>query len=451
MAPMPWRAVRAVLAITVLALAGWVVGERAPDVSLPGAAGRLGVGGGWWAGSWVSLRLEVSAPGSWRLTLTGEEGTLRAGAAPLTAEVTVPDAPGVRVRELRLPLLSRRPATLELRGPEASKKVTLFAFPGTPAVLVGEGAPTTSGGDQVIQLGPDEISPDPAAWLSGPRLLLDSGSAWLPRPSTLLAWLAAGGTVQPSGGATLPGLESLEPGRVGLGYLGEGRGSQLNLERVLELIAPRPAPPPRANTLLALWAGAAFVIALAVYSARRADRLAGYGAALTCLAAGVVGFLALQPGSHFREESVRVAIGAAGWGIETTVTTRFGFHEEAVRLPPAVKPIGLVARHYLPEATVSRQLGWSRLTYWAPPKAALVPLRVSGNRVENTSAERAEDLFVVGSQQQEPLAPGTSRVIPETFADVPPRWLAQLAEVLPQRTAIGRVGARLVIALPGTP
>ncbi len=410
-----------------------------PDVRLPGAEARLGVGGGFWVGAWSELRLEARASGVYRAILSAEDGSIRSGLVPFEAVLEVPDAPGERVSTMKIPLFSRRSVSLVLEGPTGSKRVRLEPFQGTPAVRVAErfGAGSVFLNERLIDLSPSEIPADPALWLSGPDVL-SSGNL----PSRLgLALSAAGARLLGTGrqGA----LGRVPDGLFGMGVLTAGtqteRGGRLSLEPILLSSVPNPQLPQANHFPLALWSAGLFVVCLAYYSARRDRAVTAVQASVGAMLVGGMGLWALSPRTQALEDRVVVQIGAGGWGLRTEIVSHVSLQDREMVWPPGVKPVNAMARRYTPNGTFVSQSAWTQLAYWTPPRATSVPLRLMAGRLENRAALRFDKVFVVGFGEQEPLGPGASRRL-QPGSDWAPPEFARLAERLPRGTVIGFAG-----------
>lgn len=418
------------LAAAAVLLAGAARASTEPDVVVPGATGRLGLGGGWWPGAWVPLRLEATGPGSYRLVLRTEEGSLRAGLVPVTAELSVPDGPGARSAEIVVPLFGRRPARLTLEGPAGRRTAAVEPLAGTPAIVVTDRPPASVGG---LALRPEDLAADPARWLAGGVVLVERAGLF-PAPAAALALLAAGARLDSPGG--LPAeLAALEPGPVGLGAVGPGGAPRPpRLESLVETLAPEVGPPGRTQPSLGWWAGGAFALALAAYSARRADPRAAYAAGAAGVLLGLTGAWALSPRAP-QDRSVRLLAGSGGWGVETVITATLSLDDREARLPRGARPLGLGARSY-DEAGVSVRPGaWSALRYWTPPRAAVVPLRSTAAGLANAGAVPLNEVEVVGAGPQEPLAPAARRPVRRLWSGATPTGIARL---LPEGTAVAR-------------
>jgi len=457
------RDVKALLVLlsVVLAWLGLQAPARAaliePDLRLPGAEARLGLGGGWWPGAWVELRLEASGPGRYVLRLEAEEGGLRTGLVPVSARLEVRDEPGVRVARLRVPLWSRRPARLTLEGPTGQRSARLEPYPFEPAVALAGGDGATGPAVGALGLQPSEVVPDPALWLARPSLTV-SEPGLTPAPGGVLAWLAAGGTVLAPAG--LAGLGALPVGvRVGLGRVEAGSaGSRApgtpvlaaGLEAVVAAAASPVGPPERRSPALALWAGGVFLASLAVYSARRDDpRAAAWGG--VAAAAGLAGLFALAPRDGTQTATSRLVLGASGWGLHTEIVSRRVLTAGTVLLPPEVRPLGPRARLFTVRGTEMAQPAWSSVTYWTPPTAGTLPLTARNGQIINTGRRVLDPVYVVGGGQQEPLGPGATRLVANGRADEAPPGLERLAALLPEGSAVARLRdepGSVLVALP---
>ena len=407
-----------------------------PDVRLPGAEARLGVGGGFWVGAWSELRLEARASGVFRAILKAEDGSIRTGLIPFEAVLDVPDVPGERVSTMKVPLFSRRAVSLVLEGPTGSKRVRLEPFQGTPAVRVAERFGTGSSflNERLIDLSPAEIGADPALWLSGPDVL-SAGNL----PSSLgLALSAAGARLL---GADRQGVLGRVPdGLFGMGVLASStqmeRDGRLGLEPILLSSVPNPQLPQANHFPLALWSAGLFVVCLAYYSARRDRAVTAVQAAVGAVLVGGLGLWALSPRTQVLEDRVVVQIGAGGWGLKTEIVSHVSLQGREMVWPPGVKPVKAMTRRYTPEGTFVSQQAWTQLAYWTPPKAASVPLRFMNGRLENRAELRFDKVFVVGFGEQEPLGPGASRRLQRGSDWAPPEFV-RLAERLPRGAVIG--------------
>lgn len=444
------------VALALVIAAGSRAWALEPDVSIPGAEARLGLGGGFWVGTWAELLLEARTSGVYQLRLEAEDGSLRAGLTPFEARLEVPDSPGVRVSHVRVPLFSRRPVNLRLDGPTGSKTVRIEPYPGVPAVRPT--ARVTSGsdwlGERVIDLAPSDLRSDPALWLSAPDLVL-SERLDVPDASLTLAWLAAGGRVIGTG---IPGsLERVPDGAIGLGHLirtePSPRKPRLNLEAVLRAALPEASVPPMHHTALGWWCVGLFAACLTAFSMRRFDARSTVQAAVAGVVIAGVGAWAFTPVAHEAEWRVPVQIGAGGWGLETELVSSVSLRHRELELPPGALPLERIQRTYESSSTHLTQAAWSRIAYWMPPRAASLPLRVVEGRLENAAGVGLSRLFVVGLGEQEPLGPRAARKLRRTSEFAPPGW-SDLASALPSGTALAYTAptpnapSALLIALP---
>ncbi len=427
-----------------------------PDVSVVGADARLGLGGGFWVGSWAQLRLEARGSGDYRLRLEAADGSLRSGLTPFEARLELPDAPGVRVAQLNLPLFSRRPVSLTLDGPSGSKTVRIEPYPGVPAVRLSSLVPNGSQwfNERILDLTPADVRANPALWLASPDLLLSE------RPegqvaSLALAWLAAGGRVI---GQNLPGnLERVPDGPIGLGRLIRAQaappGPHFKLESVLRGALPEASVPQTHNPALGWWCVGLFAACLGAFSLRRFDAASNLFVAVMAAVVGGLGAWAFSPVAQESEWRARVRIGAGGWGLETELVSLVSLRQRELELPPGAEPLERVPRTYALNDTRLMQAAWSRTAYWMPPRAVSLPLRVVDGRLENRSGVAMTRLFVVGLGAQEPLGPRSARKLRRISEFAPPEWDA-LASTLPTGTALAYTAPTaddplsLLIALP---
>ena len=427
-----------------------------PDVSVTGADARLGLGGGFWVGSWVQLRLEARGAGAYRVRLRAQDGSLRSGLTPFEARLEILDAPGVRVAQLKLPLFSRRPVNLTLDGPTGSKTVRIEPYPGVPAVRPTSRVSSGSQwlGERIIDLTPADVSANPALWLAAPDLVLSEGPEGQ-GASLALAWLAAGGRVI---GQNLPGtLERVPDGPIGLGRLiraqAAPRGPHLKLESVLRGALPEASAPQTHNPALGWWCVGLFAACLGAFSLRRFDATSNLFVAVVAAVVGGLGAWAFAPVAQESEWRASVRIGAGGWGLETELVSLVSLRQRELKLPPGAEPLERVPRTYELNDTSLMQDAWSRTAYWMPPRAVSLPLRVVNGRVENRSGVALARLFVVGLGAQEPLGPRSARKLRRISEFAPPEWDA-LASVLPTGTALAYTAPTadeplsLLVALP---
>lgn len=440
------------LAVLVAALSGARALE--PDVQLTGAEARLGLGGGFWVGSWAQIRLEARTSGAFQLRLEAEDGSLRTGLIPYEVKLEVPDAPGVRVAQLSVPLFSRRPVKLRLDGPTGSKTVRIEPYPGTPAVRPGTRVSSGSAwlGESVLDLAPSEVRADPALWLSAPDLVLSERLDDRQGASLALAWLAAGGRVI---GADPPGsLGRVSDGPIGLGRLirttPQPREPHLNLESVLRAALPAASVPEMHHPALGWWCVGLFVACLSVFSLRRSSARSTIQVAVAGIIVGGLGAWAFSPVTQEAEWRAPVQIGSGGWGLETEIVSLVSLRQRELELPPGALPLERIERTYELTRTVLTQPAWSRIAYWTPPRAHSLPLRVVDGRLENRSGVGLSRLFVVGLGEQEPLGPRAARNLRRTSEFAPPDW-SDLTATLPAGTALAYTSSSprtLLVALP---
>jgi hypothetical protein len=439
-----------------------------PDVALPGASAQLGVGGGYWVGAWSELRLEASAPGAWSLELVTEEGRLRTGLSPVRARLEVPDAPVLRLAKLALPLTSRRPVQLLLRGPSGERRAQVLAFEGRPALVVSEqvGAIANVRGEPALEVAASELSSDPASWLAGQSLVLAGGV--LPRNSQVLAALAGGAQVF-SGQAGATTLARLPLGALGIGQhrpltaltaapqpdKSSGQpGSDLRpdqrIEKLLRALADNPnaAPrfgPERPMAALGLWAVGGFLLALTAYSLRRNDQRVTLVAAAVALGFGLVGMVAWAPSQSERQWRSQVVIGARGWGASVELVNRVAWRKaDVLALPAGVRFLAPIKPDYRHNATLVVQKPWSQLSYWSKPKTALVPLRLQSDS-QGLVVQATEDfqtLFVVGQGIQEPIKAGQRQRVQEVVPEITMN-LFPIANALPLGSVVGINNAKI--------
>ena len=454
---MPSRLRRCLVPLALLVAALSRAWALEPDVKVTGADARLGLGGGFWVGAWADLRLEARTTGVFRLRLEAEDGSIRTGLTPFEAHLEVPDAPGVRVASLSVPLFSRRPVNLILDGPTGSQTVRIEPYSGVPAVRLT--SRVTSGstwlGEPVLDLEPSDVHANPALWLAAPDLVLSEPLDEPPNASLALAWLAAGGRVI---GQNIPGsLTRVPDGPMGLGRLmrasASPRGAHLRLESVLQAVLPEASVPEMHNAALGWWCVGLFVACLSGFSLRRYDARAILGVATAGAVIGGLGAWAFSPIAQYSEWRVPVRIGAGGWGLETELVSLVSLRARDLELPPGALLLERVPRTYEASRTRLAQAAWSRTAYWLPPRAVSLPLRVVDGHLENRSGVGLARLFVVGLGVQEPLGPRSVRKLRRTSEFAPPAWLA-LASTLPSGTALAYTvpsagsPSALLIALP---
>ncbi len=427
--------VRVMLTVLMLLQSAAVASSlEGADVSLPGAEARLGWGGGYSSGAWSLLHLRVTGGDMYKVELSTQTGTLRSGLQALTARLTISAGAGVREQRLWLPLFTKRPVKLTLSSATGSSSATVQ--PSSEQAILNE--PMDS----------------PAAYLAGPRV---TGSL---EPQSALIALAGGAVL-----TNASGLERLPSGALGLGALRRTsvtpRAAQLSLQPIALSLARVAQPPPRQSEGLAWWCAAAFVAALGLYSARRLEgRVAVWSAGLM-LAVGVTGWAALQvrPSSSAlsaTDVEQSLLIGASGWGVQMRVTSVFNATPAALELPSGVQLLELTKVHYSQTATLIQAGAWRNVAYWSAPTAARVPLRVTGNTLENTGTEPLTDVFVIGTGALEPMGASAKRPfkassgprIDDGLSNYGSSNYRSLIRHLPTGSALARRGATLVIALP---
>lgn len=439
------RAARLAAAV-ILAAGALGVASAAPeaDVALLGASGRLGLGGGWWPGSWAALRLESSVPGEHRLTLATEEGTLRSGLIPVTAELVVPDGPGTRSAELDVPMFGQRPARLTLEGPAGSRTVMLQPFDETPRLVVTDRPAAAVNG---LALRPEDLGGPAARWLSGGIMLVERAGL-APSVSSALSLVAGGVRLVPPAGAGST-LGRLPPGPIGLGAVGPGEvPTVLRLEEIARLLAPDVGQPGRTHGRLAWWVAGALAAVLGAYSARRLAPAAAHAAGASAVLLGAFGAWALSPTAP-EDREARLLVGAGGWGIETTLGARMRLTAGEVVLAPGARPLSRVAQAHHAGGTRVAAAAWSVTSDWTPPRAVVVPLRVTAaGSLVNSGRDRLDSVAVVGSGQQEPLPAGVTRPVIRAMSSLP-YPIQPLEELLPPGSAVARNAAGdWLIALP---
>ncbi len=394
-----------------------------PDLSLPGAEARLGWGSGFVSGAWSELRLTVTGGGAYRLDLETADGTLRAGLKALTARLEVTAGAGVRERRLLIPLFFKHPVKLTLSGAIGKRSLRLEPFTTVPEVT--------------------EAVSSPAVYLGGARLSgnLDSGAA--------LNAVAGGARLPTSSAQRLP-LGALGLGAVQseAGWLEAGTGAALPLTNLVAALTPEAQVPGRRSEALALWSVAAFIGVLGLYSARRLNWRFSFAAAGLAVTVGAVGFVSLQPKSAFSERRQTVLVGAGGWGLKLEVHSRFNPRGGPQRLPVSAQPLEPMARQYTSEATLINVRPWSRFAYLEPPRAAIVPMRVSNDWIENLGDTPLKNVYVVGHGSLEPLSQTRRRLTAPSSSSFAPAEYEAAARVLPVGSAIAQQGDLIVIALP---
>jgi hypothetical protein len=421
-----------------------------PDLKIAGASAQLGLGGGFFLNAWSELRLEVHAPGSYRLELETSEG-VRNGRNQIRALLEVEDTPGVRSSHVRVPLFSASPVRLKLIGPGGKSKTVLEPFESNLIlsnsldVNLEKGA---SNRERLEVYGPD-LQPDPALWLGASELRLSANANPVSEPLAL-AWLAAGGQIIAPEGT--PGLERVPPGLFGLGSLGS-RGAdnlvkRVNLQRIalaLEPVAPAITWP---GLRYGFWAFGAFLACVIAWRFGQRQPKVVLSSAVIAVLFGVIGMIAWTPSVQAKSVK-RALIGSGGWGLELSVQDVPTLKSGELRLEPGARPIleTFGARTYLADATVVKKPAWSRVRYWLPPKARAVPLRVRAGRIEHQIKEPLQDLFVVGFGLQEPFAAGATRKIQKLETRLP-QGLEALIDLLPNGSVIARTNLAIYVALP---
>lgn len=414
----------------------------AADVSVPGASARLGFGGGWWPGEWASLDLQATARGVFHLHATGVAGTLRVSLGAWTADLDVPDGPGVRVTSLPLPLFSERPLTVTLSGPTGSTSATLRPYSTAPVLDISGTVNPSS-----LYLGLTDVQDAPGYWLAGPSVHVPEGEL-APPPDTLMGWVAGGALVAQEP-ARLRGLSAAPTGNLGLGGFGGAVAqARLNWPALWRGITPALTTPSRGGGQLGLWAAGVFILALIAYSAKRFDAATFYGSVLAAAAAGLLGMLAFQPAAREASGATRLLAGAGGWGVEFILRSQFLMGGGVVTFVAGSYPLDDLTRSYDPSEVRVRLMPWQVARAVEMPHSAIVPLVMHGRSITNTGARTLEDVFVVGFGRQERLPSGKRSVIAVDALSYPPDALAGLVAALPNGAALARDGGTLIIALP---
>jgi hypothetical protein len=429
-----------------------------PDLKVAGASAQLGLGGGFFPNAWSELRLEAHAPGAYRLELQTAEG-VRNGRSTVRALLEVEDGPGVRSSRLRLPLFSVSPVHLRLVGPGGENKVVLEPFESGLILSNSSEAGLDSGTGQSLRsrlevYGPD-LRPDPALWLGANQLRL-SANATPVSESLALAWLAAGGQIQ--AGAGTPGMERVPSGSLGLGSFApdalgqnsrkDGTTKRINLNRIALAFEPSAPIITWPGSRYGFWALGAFIACLIAWRFGQSQPNVVLSSAVIAVVFGLIGMLAWRP-SLETQSSKRLLIGTGGWGLELQVKDVPVVKPGEVRLEVGARPMLETAgtRTYLSDATVLTKPAWSRVRYWLPPTARVVPLRIQAGQMSHSIPEPLQDVFVVGFGLQEPMTAGLSRKVKKLETRLP-QGLEALIELLPDGAVIARTKLAVYVALP---
>ncbi len=424
----------------------------AADIKLTGAEATLGLGGGYTENSWNDLTLTAHGEGAYSLKLFGTEGRLRTGLSPFTASLEIPAGNGLRQRHLRLPIFSSRAVQLELWGQEGKRTVELQPLPGP--LLLGQRIGELGAGTETTN---ELIHSDPAMWLGVNELQIAADSE-VPT-AIVLAALAAGTTVVRATNI----LPNLRTGKIGLGqlkYLTQNSFAAQNqsaklLQTLVNANTPTLPQPTHQATQLAWWAAILLVLAVLWFAYRPSQDAWWLSSILAVVAAGV-GFFGLSIANQDISTSSKIKIGARGWGIETTVVQVMSTTSKLLLLPASAKANQTSNPHYTDINCQIQTLAWQSHVYWLAPKATLLELRVSKNKIYNSSGQTIKNVFIVGYGKQEPLPAKSSHSIAEDSPLSDPSTL-ELAALLPKGTAIWKhsttkqvtgIMPEIMIALP---